>query len=375
MTDTVGRDARFFVRSTADLREALEPWLGGEPPGDRLESVYFDDPLLVLPPEARVRARSLLDARGRASGYRLDLPGASDTARGLSLEGAGVLARRRLGLADLGPCFAVRFRRQRLELRGVGHLTLDTEVEYVSLLGPSEVVIGREPHPRVRLELGRRPRRLHDALVALPRLPPMSKRWMGYFYTKKHIKPPSVNELAGHEYEIRLATDTLEVDLDCLPFPILCAYQTESIRRYYEGYRVGFRLARATRVEKGPVELLGGVERRAEQKEKELSAWDLPAPLHEMRRFKKTYLLHNPETRRTYNLGLDLCVAAERMRQIEIEYDGTLGRPGPEPRADVEQAVLRDLRRIRDALVERHGLTTTRATKRDWLRKKARDAA
>jgi hypothetical protein len=145
------------------------------------------------------------------------------------------------------------------------------------------------------------------------------------------------------------------------------------VRRYYDGYRVSFRLARATMARKGDVELIDGVPRRTEEKQKELSAWTLPASLLEMRRIKKTYLLINPDSQRTYNLCLDLCLSESEheMCQIEIEYIGTLGAAPTLGDREVEKAVTTDMLRIRDKLMQRYGFRETDATKRDFVRKLA----
>jgi hypothetical protein len=95
-----------------------------------------------------------------------------------------------------------------------------------------------------------------------------------------------------------------------------------------------------------------------------------------MRRIKKTYLLVNPATQRTYNICLDYCRSQSKrpMTQIEIEYVGTLQpfprrRPSASKRA-VEKAIIADMLSIRDRLIRRHGFKNTTTTKRDWVRKK-----
>src|SRR5262249_45872506 len=143
-------------------------------------------------------------------------------------------------------------------------------------------------------------------------------------HMKKLVKPPCTNELKGYEYEIKLHSEGEDIDPNCLPFPIVGVFKTESTRHYFDGYRVSVHLARATITRKGEAEDVGGVLRRAEDKERELSAWLLEPSPHSMRRHKKTYLLVNSSSRRCYNLNVESCRAQQAMNQIEIEYIGIL---------------------------------------------------
>jgi hypothetical protein len=378
------RNARFFVPSMPSFLEPLARWLVPLNLGDGSvhESVYFNDPLLTLRPEEdRSCLRRRLDGpqadggslytlflpkhvRNRVAGHgeRVDVPTATN------------LLRRVFTRDSLAPYCSVRFRRLRYGIPDVGTVTIDTDVKHFSWLDGAPAEIGVEGHPRVHLQLDRKPdEALRAALDAIVRLPTLAKRWMGYFYMERQFKSAlkRVNELSGFEYEIKLDADHLEIDTKCLPFPIYRVYQSQCIRRYYDGYRVSFRLARATMVRKGEVEVIDGVPRRLEQKQKELSAWTLPEAEHEMRRLKKTYLLINPETQRTYNLCLDLCRgnAEDSMNQVEIEYIGTLNPAPVTFSRTVEKAVIADMLRIRDKLIERHGFRLTSGTKRDWARK------
>jgi hypothetical protein len=283
----------------------------------------------------------------------------------------------------IGPYCAVRWRRQRFALGDVGTLTIDTEVEYFGFVDGRFVAAGAEHHPRVALHVqGRASKKLLAVLLMLPRLPHSSKRWMGYFRMRKLVKPPRINELPGYEYEIKLDCSDPTVDPACLPFPIHRVYQTESTRYYYEGHRIqfrAFRTERATLVRKGDVEWIDGVPRRPEEKQRGLSPWQLAHPRYVMRRIKKTYLLLHPETQRMYNLCLEVCRTgdddADEMTQIEIEYRGRVAVPArAEPREAIEKAVLADMRAIRDALRSHHGMKTTNATKRNWLKKSLRAA-
>jgi hypothetical protein len=205
---------------------------------------------------------------------------------------------------------------------------------------------------------------------------------MGYFRMRKLVKPPRINELPGYEYEIKLDCERPDVDPACLPFPIHRVYQTESTRYYYDGHRVQFRAyrtERATLVRKGEVEMIEGVPRRPEEKQRRLSPWQLTRPRHVLRRIKKTYLLMHPDTQRMYNLCLEVCTTGDEdeneMTQIEIEYRGRIALPQvAEPREKIESAVLADMRSIERALIARHAMTTTTATKRAWLKKQVRDA-
>jgi hypothetical protein len=377
------KNARFFVPSLPSFLESLARWvvplnLGN---GTEHESVYFNDPLLTLRPEEdRSCLRRRLDGvppdapalytlflpkhlRSRVAGHGdlVDVPTATN------------LLRRAFARDNLTPYCAVRFRRLRYGIPDVGVVTVDTEVKHYSLLEPgAPVEVGDEGHPRVHVELERKPEEgLRAALDAVPRLPTIAKRWMGYFYMQRQIKLKRVNELEGYEYEIKLDADHLDVDVKCLPFPVHRVYQNQCIRRYYDGYRVSFRIGRATMVRKGEVEFIDGVPRRLEQKQKELSSWTLPEAELEMRRIKRTYLLINPETQRTYNLCLDSCRghAEDSMNQIEIEYTGTLNPSPTTSMRAAEKAVIADMLRIRDKLIERHGFRLTSATKRDWARK------
>jgi hypothetical protein len=383
---------RFFTHSVNEFVERLRRWLIPLNLGDgsRHESIFFDDSLLTLPVDKVASLRRRLipgvpDSHSQAL-YTITLPkGLRDRVAGhgeiVNLSTATRFFCRTFSNDGVSPYSLVRFRRLSYGLPEGGRITVDTDVQHFSMLQPitgdePAMSIGLEEHPRVRVQLDRPPsRKLQEALDQLPRLPHISKRWMGYFFTERITKRAlkRVNELPGFEYEIKLAAPNLDIDRACLPFPIFRVFQSQCVRRYYDGYRVSFRLARATMVQKGEVELIRGVPRRSEQKQKELSAWSLPQTELEMRRIKKTYLLLNPETQRTYNLCLDLCLHGndQEMNQIEIEYIGTLAGPHAAFGLSTEREVIADMVLIRDRLIERHGFKVTRATKRDFARRHA----
>jgi hypothetical protein len=386
-------DARFFVTSLPAFLEVMNRWLVPLNLGDRTlhESIYFNDPLLTLHlADARTCVRRRIEPGDpdspREARYTLYLatrardrvPGHGET---VDLETATTVLRRAFARHKLAPYLGVRFRRLRFGVPGAGTITIDHDVEHLSFVSEAAengaaVRLGEEGHPRVHIDFYKRPdKAVLAALDAVPRLPHMSKRWMGYFFTERNYKQAMkrVNELPGYEYEIKLDAEHLDIDVNCLPFPIHRVYQSQCVRRYYDGYRVSFRLARATMARKGDVELIDGVPRRTEQKQKELSAWTLPASLLEMRRIKKTYLLINPHSQRTYNLCLDLCLSEsdQEMCQIEIEYIGTLSPTPTLGSREAEKAVTTDMLQIRDRLMARYGFRETDATKRDFVRKLA----
>jgi hypothetical protein len=393
------RRERFFVQSAESLMHALGQWLTpieGHP-ATAHESVFFDDTLLTLGGDARAIARRQLaegdEGPGGLARYAVDVPKrlrARFAAReeSVSLEAATDVVQRAFGSDDVAPYCAVRWRRQHFDLDGVATLTFDTEVRHLGVVGGRFVDAGEEAHPRVRIRWTLEPgRRLEAALRMLPRLPHSSKRWMGYFRMRKLVKPPRINELPGYEYEIKLdcvsnRRGPPEIDPGCLPFPIHRVYQTESTRYYYDGHRIqfrAFRTERATLVRKGEVELVGEVPRRAEEKQRGLSPWQLARPRYAMRRIKKTFLLLHPETERMYNLCLEVCRAGEderaEMTQIEIEYRGRVTLPArSESRAAIERAVLADMRAIRDALTTHHAMRESGTTKRSWLKKQLGNA-
>jgi hypothetical protein len=358
------------------------------------ESMYFNDELLTLRYNEDAtclrRRLNVLSANGSESPvYTLFLAKklrsrVAGHGEHVDVATATGLLRRAFARDSIAPYCLVRFRRLRYGIPEVGTITIDTDVRHYSMLpsvvGSAEgpVEMGVEPHPRVHLQLSRKPNdELRAALDSVVWVPHMPKRWMGYYYTRRKVKADikRVNELAGFEYELKLDAEHLDIDVKCFPFPILRVFQTQTFRRYYDGYRVSFRLARGTMVRKGVVEMIDGVPRRLEQKRKGLSAWTLPEARLEMRRIKKTYMVINPDSKRTYNICLDLCLSPgkgdESMHQIEIEYSGTLNStPGPSPSSRaVEKAVIADMLLIRDKLVERHGFKETTATKRDFARK------
>jgi hypothetical protein len=389
-------DARFFVTSLTGFLEVMNRWLVPLNLGDGTlhESVYFNDPMLTLHlADARTCLRRSLEAGSPPPAnarYELYLaPRARDRVPGhgenVDLTTATTILRRAFARPQLAPYLGVRFRRLRFGVPGAGTVTVDHDVDHLSFLPEANangepIRLGNEGHPRVHVSFYRRPdKAVLEALDGVPRLPHMSKRWMGYFFTERFFKQSMkrVNELPGYEYEIKLDADHLDIDVSCLPFPIHKVWQSQCVRRYYDGYRVSFRLARATMARKGEVELIDGVPRRTEQKQKELSAWTLPSSLLEMRRIKKTYLLINPESQRTYNLCLDLCLSPseDEMYQIEIEYIGSLGATPAIGNREVEQAITADMLRIRDRLMQRYGFRVTDATKRDFVRKLADGAS
>jgi hypothetical protein len=373
---------RFFVQSSTSLFQALGEWLSPLGAASRHETVFFDDALLSLGGDAKVRARRRIE-RGAKVGaseaaYVVSMPrGARKSGEALSLPAATEALRRAHRNDKLAPYAAAQFRRQEYALGDVGTLTLESEVAYFGVLEGRFVAAGEETHPRVAITFTAKPsKKLAAALAMLPKLPHSSKRWMAYFRMRKLVKPRRINELPGYEYEVKLDADHLDIDPTCLPMPIHRVYQTESTRYYYEGHRIqfrAFRTERATLVRKGEVEVVEGVPRRAEEKVRKLSPWQLPKPRHAMRRVKKTYLLMHPVTERMYNLCLEVCEAnGDALTQIEIEYRGRTSIPRrPGTREQIEAEVLADLRAIRDALAERHGMAETFATKRSWLKKRA----
>ena len=384
------RRERFFVQSVSSLFHALGQWLTPEGEPTQHESVFFDDALLTLGGDARAIARRRVedDARrpGGEASYVIDVPKRLRTlvrrGEAMQLGAASRAMRRAFDNERIAPYCAVRWKRRSFALGDFATLVLDSEVVYFGVIDGRFVEAGEEHHPRVAIRFHARPsRRIAAALAMLPRLPHSSKRWMGYFRMRKLVKPPRVNELPGYEYEIKLDAASRrggpDVDPACLPMPIHRVYQTESTRYYYDGHRIqfrAFRTERATLVRKGALEMIEGVPRRAEEKQRRLSPWQLARPRHVLRRIKKTYLLMHPGTQRMYNLCLEVCrsegESEAEMTQIEIEYRGRVTLPSvPEPRESIERAVLADMRAIRDALTKRHGMGITSATKRSWLKK------
>jgi hypothetical protein len=375
------------VQSVDALMHALGEWLTPDGETTTHESVFFDDAMLSLGGDARARARRRVEHGSLLPGgdarYTVDVPKRMRSAlvrdEAMSLGAAADAARRAFERDGLGPYCAAQWKRQHYKLADVGTLVLDTDVTYYGVVDGAFVEAGVEHHPRVALRLNEKPgRRLSAALTMLPRLPHSTKRWMGYFRMRKLVKPKRVNELPGYEYEVKLDLRGAapEIDASCLPMPVHRVYQTESTRYYYEGHRVqfrAFRTERATLVRKGEVEMVDGVPRRSEEKQRGLSPWELQRPRYALRRIKKTYLLLHPETERMYNLCLEVCrTDGDEMTQIEIEYRGRVSMPAtPQKRETIERAVLADMRAIRDALIERHGLEETGATKRAWLKKQA----
>ncbi len=394
------RRERFFVETVPSLFHALGEWLTplDEGRATRHESVFFDDALLTLGGDARALARRRVEDEGALPGadarYTIDVPKKLRSPwvrrdEAMSLSAATEAMRRAFASERIDPYCAVRWKRERFALGDVGTLTIDTEVAYFGVVDGRFVEAGAEHHPRVALQLEKRAsKKLEAALSMLPKLPHSSKRWMGYFRMRKLVKPPRINELPGYEYEIKLDCAASrgrgpDVDPGCLPFPIHRVYQTESTRYYYEGHRIqfrAFRTERATLVRKGAVEMIDGVPRRAEEKQRGLSPWQLARPRYVLRRIKKTFLLLHPETQRMYNLCLEVCHAghdddASEMTQIEIEYRGRVALPEQRDSRDaIERAVLADMRAIRDALTRHHGMKTTHATKRNFLKKSVRTA-
>jgi hypothetical protein len=377
------RRQRFFVQSIDALLDALGEWMTPVGEATSHESIFFDDPLLTLGGDARAIARRRTDEHDetREPHYAVDVPKKLRSPfalrdEGLPLAGATDAVQRAFGSDAIAPYCMVRWKRQHYALGTIGSLTLDTDVSYSGFVDGRFVDAGKECHPRVRLRLDTRPsRKLDAALTMLPRLPHSSKRWMGYFRMRKLVKPKRINELPGYEYEIKLDSDRAHVDPACLPFPIHRVYQTESTRYYYEGHRIqfrAFRTERATLVRKGDVEIVDGVPRRPEEKQRGLSPWQLARPRYALRRIKKTYLLLHPATQRMYNLCLEVCRAEgdddAEMTQIEIEYRGRVALPTKaEPREAIERAVVADMRAIERALMTHHGMKSTRASKRSWL--------
>lgn len=384
------RRERFFVQSVPSLLDALAEWLTPLEVPTRHECVFFDDAWLTLGGDARAHVKRRIEDGSALPGggalYTLVLPKRLRTRsydEPVTLDAATREMRRAYESEAIEPYCAARWKRQHFAVGTVGTLTLETDVTYFGRIDGAFVPAGEEHHPRVTLRLTTRPsRKLAAVLAMMPRLPHSSRRWMGYFRMRKLVKPRRVNELPGYEYEIKLDCDRPEVDPACLPIPIHRVYQTESTRYYYEGHRIQFRAfrpERATRVSKGELEVIDGVPRRPEEKERGLSPWTLERPAHVLRRVKKTYLLLHPTTERMYNLCLEVCHAGEdreeEMTQIEIEYRGRVAMPSvAESREAIEAAVLADMRSVRDALVEHMGMKPTSATKRAWLKKRLRDA-
>lgn len=333
-----------------------------------------------------------------------------------------------MDLTGLVPCFGVRFRRERYEVDGL-RFDVDHDVTWYSLLGPVPFRVGQESVPRVTARVIGKDKhgpRLAALLEGIPSGPYTTKKWMGFHFVKCAYELPRRDELPGWEYELKLDVDALDVDIGRLPFPVIEVHQSDSLRHYYRSYRASVRGEQAHIVEKGPVEDLGGVLKRPERKLHGMRPWDMPDPRMVMRRYKREINVLNPDTGRVYTLSLHHCDAGPTLQQLEIEYDGRLV-PGavtemarfradhdtrrlltmaaqaddmgwtevgdslrerwrrltpdagdvlparhhgelPPGDAQVEAAVVEDMRLLRSWLMRSHGFRVSRLTKRKWLR-------
>ena len=241
-------------------------------------------------------------------------------------------AERYFSLSGAEVYFSCRFRRRRYRSARGSLLSLDTEHRFFSHLKVNEpLFLAEQSAPTLSGSIHPDDQELLTFIQALESLPLTAKRWMGYYYMKRFYHAPVHNELPGYEYELKLKAKHLNLELDTLPFPLFEVHQSESSRWYCAGRRIGFRGTRASVVRKGPVEVVQGILKREEVKEKALSTWALDRDIEmEMVRRKRQLYLKTPETGRVYTISLDYClsaVAPKPFLQVEVEYNGRLLDP------------------------------------------------
>ena len=300
-----------------------------------IEHIYFDTTHPTLYYTGFLRGRRFVEPdaslfeveKGFDLQYRVDdSQEIEELAHNIVAADVSKLVEERIGLTGVRPLFGIRFERI-TEERGGYRLDMDVDVTYFSLMASEPLEVGRELTPRLiirELAPGTGEQDMDELLQDIDTAPCTAKKWMGFYYLKNCYELPRVDELAGYEYEVKLDTETLDFDVNRLPFPVLEVHQSDSLRRYYRSYRACVRGDSAHLVEKVPIQSIGGVLKRRETKKHNIPAWELPEPKMVMRRYKREINIVNPDSGRVYTLSLHYCDAGKTFTQVEIEYDGRL---------------------------------------------------